>query len=207
MSFLPALISGGGALAGGIFAGQSGGQGETRMQRTQRKLIDQLIKSLGGDGPYSDLFNFDEDAFKKSFVEPAQARFRNETAPNIQQQYIASGQQRGTGLDDTLTRAGVDLDSLLNQHMMQYQEAAKGRQQSAIGSILGMGAGAQDPRSLGQSALAGAGGYLSSPAFSDLFRQSPPQQQYRGPIDPEVMQRRQLRGFQTSGPEWQWGTH
>src|SRR5688572_31554021 len=57
-----------------------------------------------GQGEFSDLFNFDQDLFTKSFIEPAQAKFRNQIAPQIQQQYIASGQQRGTGLDRKSTR-------------------------------------------------------------------------------------------------------
>ena len=212
MSFLPALIGAGGALAGGIFAGQGANQGETRMQRTQRKLIDQLLSSLGGKGPYSDLFNFDEESFQKSVVEPAQARFRNQTAPQIQQQSIAYGQQRGTGLEDQLTRAGVDLDALLNSHMMQFQESAKGRQQNAISSILGMGAGAPRQSSFGQDIMSTLSGYLSSPAYEDLshdiFRQPQttapsmapsPRKGYAAP--------RQRIGFATSMPDWQWGTH
>jgi hypothetical protein len=102
------------------------------------------------------------------------AKFRNVTAPNIQQQYIAYGQQRGTGLDDTLTRAGVDLDQLLNQEMMKYQEQAQNRKAGTINQILGMSSGAQQNPSDAQNAATGVGNYISGQGFSDsvaeLFR-------------------------------------
>lgn len=143
---------------------------ETKMERTKRKLVDQLLASLQGGGPFSDLFNADYGAFQKSFVEPAQSMFRNQVAPQIQQQYIASGQQRGTGLDDTLTRAGVDLDSMLNQQYYQFQQDALNRKQNSINSILGAGSGAPNQTSAGQDIMSGLSGYLQSPEFSDQFK-------------------------------------
>ena len=151
-------------------SGKGQAKKETAMQKTQRKLVDQLIASLSGNGPFSDLFQKDEGAFQKSFVEPAQNMFRNQIAPQIQQQYIAGGQQRGTGLDDTLTRAGVDLDSLLNQHMYQFQQDAMNRKQGGINAILGAGSGAPNETTGTQNALSGFGGYLTSPDFANQFK-------------------------------------
>lgn len=156
-----------GSAAGGYLSGRSNAPAETKMQRTQRKLVDQLLASLNGRGPYSDLYNTDEDAFQRSFVEPAQSMFRNHIAPQIQQQYIAAGQQRGTGLDDQLLRAGVDLDSMLNQYLYQSQQNALNRQQNTIGSILGSGSGAPNMPSGSQDVMGALGGYLSSPGFMD----------------------------------------
>ena len=167
MSFLPAAIGAIGSIGGGLLAG--GGNKESKMQRTQRKLVDKLLSSLDGSGPYSDLFSFDEGTFQKSFVEPAMSKFRNQIAPQIQQQYIQSGQQRGTGLDDQLLRAGVDLDSLLNQHMFQAQESAKQRGVGAISNIFGVQGSPAQP-SFGQNLGQAAAGYLSSPAFSEALK-------------------------------------
>lgn len=163
-----ALTAGGSALASWL--SNKGQNKETKMERTKRKLVDQLLNSLQGSGPFSDLYKFDEDSFNKSFVEPAQARFKNQIAPQIQQQYIASGQQRGTGLDDTLTRAGVDLDQMLNQYYMQYQESAKNRAQSGINSIFSQGSGAQTPLTGGEAAMQGAGGFFTSDAWKDIAK-------------------------------------
>lgn len=162
-----AAISSAASIGGGMLA--RGGNQETKNQKVQRKLLEKLVSSLSGQGPYSDLFNYSDEAFQKSFVEPAQSMFRNKIAPQIQQEYIASGQQRGTGLDDQLLRAGVDMDSLLNQHMMQYQENAKNRAMGAISSGLGVSPGAPPQQSLMGAGMQGLGGYISSPGFSDTL--------------------------------------
>lgn len=173
----PALISAAGAAGSGFLSGRGQASKETKTQKTQRKLVDQLINSLSGQGPFSDLYNPSNEAFQKSFVEPAQAMFRNQIAPQIQQQFIASGQQRGTGLDDTLTRAGVDLDSLLNQHMFQFQQDAQNRKQNTINSILGAGSGAPNTPTGSQDIMSSLSGFLSSPGFADstanLFKSRP----------------------------------
>lgn len=151
-------------------SGQGSADKETKMDKTKRKLVDQLIASLTGSGPFSDLYSSDENTFQKSFVEPAQKMFQNQIAPQIQQQYIASGQQRGTALDDTLTRAGVDLDSMLNQHMYQFQQDALNRKQNSINSILSGGSGPANETTGTQDLLAGTGGYLASSDFADQFK-------------------------------------
>lgn len=155
-----------GSIGGGYLAGRNAGK-ETPIDKRRKKLLDKLMASLEGSGPYADLYNFDENVFNKSFVEPAKAMFNNQIAPQIQQQYIASGQQRGTGLDDTLTRAGVDLNALLNQHMFEAQENAKNRKMSGINSALGVQSGQPDPNSGGQDLMQAGAGYLSSQSFSD----------------------------------------
>jgi len=179
----PPLLQAGASALGGALSGS--GNRETKTQRTQRKLVDQLLASLSGEGPFADLYNTDEDAFQKSFVDPATSMFRNRIAPQIQQQYIASGQQRGTGLDDQLLRAGVELDELLNSHLLNFQQGAQNRQQNTIGSILGMGAGAPNQPSMGQNALSGLGGYFGSESFgnaaSSLFNPKPPVAQSTAP--------------------------
>jgi hypothetical protein len=169
-SVVPGIGTAIGSAAGGLLGAGLGSlfasaPKETPIQKTQRELIDQLLASVKGKGPYSDLFNMDEAAFKKSYVDPSLSRFRNQIAPQIEQQYISSGQQRGTGLEDTLTRAGVDLNSILDQHYAEMKQGAMNRQASALSGILGQGAGVQQPYSTGENLMAGLGGYLSSPEF------------------------------------------
>jgi hypothetical protein len=158
-SFIPAAIGAGASAISSIFSRDRGK--ETKTQKQQRKLVDDLIASLQGNGSFNDLFQGDYDAFQKSFVDPAKSIFKNQIAPQIQQSYIASGQQRGTGLDDTLTRAGVDLDQLLNQEYMKYQQGMLDRKQNTISSILGAPQGAQPGISSGQAASLGLSGFLS----------------------------------------------
>lgn len=200
----PPLIAAGAS----YLSGQGNAAKETKMDKTKRKLVDQLLASLTGEGPYSDLYNKDENAFQKSFVEPAQSMFRNQIAPQIQQQFIASGQHRGTGLDDQLLRAGVDLDSMLNQQFYQFGQDSLNRKQNTINSILNGGSGAANETSAGQDIMSGLGGYLQSPGFADstanLFK-STPQPAAAAPQAPP------RRGF---APDWsdyslgdqRWGT-
>lgn len=175
----PPLIAAAASTAGGYLSGRSSGK-ETKTQKQQRKLVDQLIGSLNGDGPFSDLYNADDSVFQKSFVDPAKSLFNNQIAPQIREQYINAGQHRGTGLDDQLLRAGVDLDQLLNQHMMEFQQGAQNRKQNSLSAILGAGAGGTQNMSSKDSLMQGLSGYLSSPSFSDsaasLFKQQPQQQ-------------------------------
>lgn len=185
----PPLIAAAGNVAGGIL-GNPGNQ-ETKMQKTQRKLIDDLLQSLKGGGSYSNLFASDEDTFNKSFRDPAMSRFSNVIAPGIQQQYLADGQQRGTGLDDQLLRAGVDMNQLLNQAYGGWQEAAKGRSMNALQASLGMGAGAPNPVSMGGAAMQGMGSFLNSPVFSNMVAQGfKPQQQQQSPQSQMPIQQR-----------------
>jgi len=161
------IIAAGVGAAGSALGGWMANQGnkETKVQKRQRKTVDDLIASLYGQGPYSQLFNMDEDAFQKSYVDPAMALFQNQIAPQIQQQYINSGLQRGSGMEAQLTRAGVDLEQMLNQQYYQMQQDAMNRQMSALQNILGMGPGAPAQQSGGQAAAQGAAGFFSSPAF------------------------------------------
>ena len=169
-ALLAAGLGAAGSIGSGWLAGRSQGNKETKMQKTRRKLVDELLASLNGNGAYSDLFNSDQETFQKSFVEPAQSLFRNQIAPQIQQQYISSGQQRGTGLDDQLLRAGVDLDSMLNQYMYQHQQDALNRKQNAISGILGTETGAAPQSSSGQDFASAFSGYLSGPGFADSYK-------------------------------------
>ena len=157
------------AAASSWLSGKGNASKETKMQKTQRNLIDQLLASLSGGGPYSDLFNVDQEAFQKSFVDPAKQMFNSQIAPQIQQQSIAGGQQRSSGLDSNLARAGIDLDQMLNQYMYQSQQDALNRKQNVIGGILGAGAGAPNETTSTQDILSGIGGSMSSSGFSDAF--------------------------------------
>lgn len=152
-----------GGAAGGLFGGLFGGNkksSETQMQKKQRELVDQLIGSLNGNGPYSNLFTANEADFNKSFREPALANFKNRTAPAIQAQYSggAYGQQReGTGIQDSLARAGVDMDQILNQSWLDYQNKAKDRQYNAMNQILNSGEGAANDPTFAEQFVSGGG--------------------------------------------------
>lgn len=168
-----------GSIAGGVLSNKGAGR-QSKMEKTKQSLVDQLLSSLNGQGPYSDLFNNDAEAFQKSFVDPAKSLFKNQIAPQIQQSYIANGQQGNTSLDDHLTRAGVDLDQLLNSQMYQFNQDSQNRKFNTIQGILGQGNGTPPGFSGGQALAQGTAGYLSGDAFQnsvkDIFSPQPQQQ-------------------------------
>lgn len=159
----PIIGAVGGAVSGAIGAG---GNQETKLQRQRRKLIDDLISSLKGQGSFNELFDVNEEAFQKSIVDPAKSRFQNQISPQIRQQFINSGLQRGTGLDDELMRAGVDMDSMINQEYMKFYQSAMDRKMNALNSAMG-GTEAGPQQSAGQGAAQGAAGYFASSGFQN----------------------------------------
>lgn len=168
-AFLPSLISGAASIGTGFLSGKNQKTPETKMDKTKQKLIDQLLSSISGSGPYSDLFNVNEDTFQKSYVEPSLSRFRNQIAPSIQQSFVAGGQQGNSGLENKLMQAGIDLNSMLNQQYGSMQEAAQNRQSNIFNQVLGQGSGPQANMSSGQALANAASGYLSSGNFSDAI--------------------------------------
>ena len=108
----------------------------------------------------------------------------------LQQQYIASGQQRGTGMEDTLTRAGVDLNSMLNEKYYQFQQDALNRKQNTVGQILGAGSGADPQQSVMQNFGQGLAGYTSTPAFAEQFKSIFAQQNNQSPTQYGVLKRK-----------------
>ena len=159
-----AIITGGAAVGASLLKPR---RKRSKRQKQKDALIDDLIASVRGEGPFTDLFEMDEAAFQKSVVDPAMSRFKNQTAPQIQQSFVASGQHRGTALDDTLTRAGVDLDQLINQQYLEFQSQGRDRKGSAIDSILNQGDGPERKLSTGDKVREGGAAFLTGDSFEE----------------------------------------
>lgn len=158
------------AQIGSSILGRKKKERRSPIEKRQKQLIDQILGSLTGEGPLSDLFQADDAAFQRSVVDPSMQRFRDRIAPQIQQQFIASGQQRGTGLEDTLTRAGVDLQSNIDQLFLPFMQGAQNRKLGAIGNILGQPAGRTQPGVSAFEAGLGSGlGQLEQSDLTDFF--------------------------------------
>jgi hypothetical protein len=173
-SAVPAIISAIGA------ALNSRKTQETPIQGQQRETIDQILRSLKGQGPFSDLFNTSNEAFQQSYVQPAKQLFESQIAPSIQQSFIAGGpagnaRTSSTALQDSLARAGIDLDQMLNQQFAQFQQQGQNRQLGALQSILDQSPGAlQQNQSRLSGGLEGLASFFGGPsgaeALSGLFR-------------------------------------
>jgi hypothetical protein len=135
---------------------------KTKVQQMKDMTMDDIMAGIRGEGPYAYLFNLDEDAFKRGVADPAMARFNNEWAPQIQQQYISTGQQRGTGMEDTLARAGVDLHQQINEQYWNAQQQVNQNKLGALNSSLSW----QDPYAetgdIWDKLKGGTAGYLLS---------------------------------------------
>lgn len=136
-AFIPALVSSAlSAATGGLLASGVGSKRVDRTPKFQRELIDQILQGLQGQGPFAGLFQADEAAFQKSIADPLLQQFKTQTAPNIQQSFIASGQQRGTPLESSLARAGLDVQGQINQQFLDFQKGAQDRQFQGIKQAL-----------------------------------------------------------------------
>jgi hypothetical protein len=154
-------------LIGGLMSRRGPTQGERRDQNTVEQML-QGAKGQGGE--FADLFGSDYDAFQKSFIDPAMSNFRNVTAPGIQQEFISQGQQRGTGLDDTLTRAGVDMQSNLNRDFANFQEQGLNRRFNALKGSFGQGQGAPPQGGFGQAVGGALQGSQSNALIAELTK-------------------------------------
>jgi hypothetical protein len=176
LPFLPTIIGAVGSIGSSMLSRRKDKKiKESPIQTKQRELIDQILASVKGSGPFSDMFNVDENAFQKSYVDPAKSMFQNQIVPSIQQGFIGGqGDARAssTGLEDQLTRAGVDLDQILNQQYSSMQDAAQQRKTQALQAILGQNAGVAPVtnQSYGSAAKEGLAGYLSTSNFPDSMQ-------------------------------------
>jgi hypothetical protein len=167
MSFIPGVVGAAGSVLGG-YLGSSGTNRRSRTQKKNKRITDDILAGVAGEGPYADMFAMDQDAFQRSYVDPAKSMFENQIAPQIQQGYIASGLQRGTGLDDTLTRAGVDLDAMINSAYMDYMQNMMDRRMKGVGMAMNADVGGQRLSSSDRWNQA-LGGYLTSQGGQDFM--------------------------------------
>ncbi len=175
IAILSALISAGGSIAGGFLQGDPKQPAESESQKRTRELLDDLIASVKGEGgSFAGLFQADEAAFDKSIRQPALNRFRTQRAPQIRETFLAANQQGGTALEDSLTRAGVDLNSILDESFLSFQQGAQDRQVSVLNAALGATGGVdapQPPSSFGETFRQGAGGFLQGENFGESIDQ------------------------------------
>lgn len=219
-ALLAAGIQAGGSLLSGYLAGnqepretsqtQTQTYTPTRIDRKKDRLIEQLLRGVSGRGRFADLYSPSEEVFQKSFVEPSLQRYENQIAPQIRQQYLNAGQEGGTAMEDQLLRAGVDLNSMLDEKYAGFYQDAQSRKQNAINSILGFSGTpgvrtttsiSNQPGSEGSWGQATAG-YLSSNNFADTLSRfmQPSENQSRSTASPTPTPR---KGFERPwGNDW-----
>lgn len=188
-SFGPWGTLAGGVLgaAGGLFGGKKKKKKKvSTLDDKQKALYDQYVESVyGGNGAFSDLYNFDADAANRNFdamySRPAYRNFQEKVVPGITGQFRNNNIMNSSYTGEALSRAGRDvqenLDAQRGNMIYQGQQEAMNRKQSAIDKILGMQTFAYDtsPRNpsafdqlLGSAAKYGGeyfANYMNKPSF------------------------------------------
>lgn len=112
----------------------------------QQQLYDDYVSSLKGEGPYSDLYNFDYDKanqnFEQNIARPAYRSFQENIIPGITGQYRGQNIMNSSYSAGALGKAGRDVQEALDAQRSSYiyegEQQAKQSKQSAIDKILSM---------------------------------------------------------------------
>lgn len=150
-----------GAAAGALLGGAAGlfGSGSSRSRRKKRKpkmistldpqqqgLYKDYVSSLRGQGPMSDLFNYNAEqannVFDQTIARPAYRGFQENIIPSITGQFRQGNLQNSSYAGQALSRAGRDvqegLDSQRANYIYQGQQQQQANRQNALQNILGM---------------------------------------------------------------------
>lgn len=147
-----AIGAGVGALTGGLFGlfGKKKKKGKPKKVSTldpqQEKLYGDYQKSLYGEGPFGDLYNYNAEAANQNFdqnvAKPAQRQFQESTIPGITGQFRGNNLMNSTYAGESLSRAGRDvqenLDAQRSNMHYQGQQDVLNRKQGSIDKILNM---------------------------------------------------------------------
>ncbi len=105
-------------------------------QEELMSLITQGLKS--GEGSFGELFgNFNEKDFEKGVTQPALKNFQENILPMLQEKFIAGNQVGGSGQLRAQNKAGVDLQSQLDQLMYSAKQGQKQNQLAGLQQGLG----------------------------------------------------------------------
>lgn len=158
-----------GGIAGGI-AGLFGGKKKKKAKKIstldpqQQALYDDYVASIRGEGPFSDMYNFDDkgynEVFDKTVGRPAYRNFEENIIPRITGQFRQNNLMNSSYAGESLSRAGRDvqenLDAQRSANVFNGQQQAKTSKQNAMNQVLNMQTfayekpGAQKPSTVDQ---------------------------------------------------------
>ena len=112
----------------------------------QQKLYGDYVKSIRGEGPMADMYNFDAEGYNSVFDQtigrPAYRNFQENIIPGITGQYRQNNLMNSSYSAEALSRAGRDvqenLDAQRSANIFQGQQQSNINKQNAINNILGM---------------------------------------------------------------------
>ncbi len=142
-----------GAAAGGLIGGAAGLFGSKKKKRKristldpqQQALYDDYVKSIRGEGPFSDMFNYDVEGananFEKNVSRPAYRQYRENVIPSITGQFRNSNIGNSSYTGEALARSGRDvqenLDAQRSNMIFQGQQQANQNRIAGMNTILG----------------------------------------------------------------------
>jgi LPXTG-motif cell wall-anchored protein len=138
----PLIAAGTGLLgfAGGLFGGKKKKKKRSTLDKRQQMINEQQAQALNGQGPLSDLYNYDPEAanatFDKNIGRPAYRNFQENVIPGITGSFRSEGLQNSSYAGDALSKAGRDvqesLDAKRSQYLYDEQKDARGAKRNAV---------------------------------------------------------------------------
>ena len=192
-SIIPGVGTAIGGAVGGLIGGISGLFGKKKKKKPkkmstldpqQQALYDDYVKSIRGEGPFSDLYNFDaegyNDVFDQTIGRQANRNFNEKIVPGITGQFRSNNLMNSSYAGESLSRAGRDvqenLDAQRAQNVFQGQQQANQNKQNAINSVMGTQTfayskpGAQTPNAIDQ--ILSTVGPAAGEWFADYLKKS-----------------------------------
>lgn len=142
----------GGALLGGV-SGLFGSKNKkkkkpkmrSRLDPQQQSLYDDYVRSIRGEGPMSNMYNFDSEGYNDTFDQtvgrPAYRNFQENIIPGITGQFRQGNTMNSSYAGEALSRAGrsvqENLDSQRSANIFQGQQQSNMNKQNAMQNILG----------------------------------------------------------------------
>lgn len=144
-----------GTAAGAVIGGAAGLFGKKKRKKKpkklstldpkQQQLYNDYIDSLSGQGPYSDMYQFNPEqageVFDKSVARPAYRSYEENVIPKITGQYRSGNIMNSSYSAEALARSGRDVQESLDAErakaMYQGQQDVYNRRQAAMDKILG----------------------------------------------------------------------
>ena len=143
----------------------------------QQQRFNSLLSALGGLGQqaYSDFLQpyspqQYQDFYRQSFIEPAQQALKQDIVPALKESMLGLDESGSSDLNRALSRASVDLSSLLGQGILNQYNQSNANRLSALSGYSGLlGAKTFEPV-ISQSSgilgpLIGLGGQLGAPSL------------------------------------------
>ncbi len=153
-----------GAAIGGVVGGVAGLFGKKKkkkkvssLDKRQQALNEKQHQAILGEGPLSDLYNYDPEAanavFDQNVANPAYRKFQEDVIPGISGQFRSNGLMNSSYAGDAISKLARDVQENLNSQRTQYlygeQKDAQNAKRQAVEGLQNRQTFAYDKNSSG----------------------------------------------------------